>query len=791
MAKRRARIFETKYFSLIIAALVFGIFFVLANLTVLFDDVEHKVLDLHFFLKNTTQKRLFQEGVSVEARNPKVSEDISIIGIDLTSLNDYGKWPFPRYRFADLINAFSRIKRQEMRESALFIDVFFSDMDTNPADDALLESAMTSSNRVFLETVLRLGFSTSMDEDEYWKRLELLEEKNGKIKSIKGDWQDMPDNFGFEAPLQPFAKAVAGYGHANYTEDRDGIYRRQGLIAKIPRVLERIDVLELVPGFTADESSFERLAWKDLSGTFHFVKSPVTAESLEILKKELPRKSPPLRVDADGDGETEKDSFIVYKIRDSFMPAITLSLALNYFHRSIEDAEIVLGEYIRIPEPLKWDPETKEWKPYQIQLTPDSYDKDSGEVSKAGKRITLGEIKIPIDKYGRMLINYMGPPSSESGEGVQTYPVRSFSGYANMVKPPDESLWRSSMASSGKIQMVGAFSQGMAQDEKPSPFGLMYGIEIHANALNTILMDNFIIESPLWLNALILFAVILLVSVASSRLPSFISLGIVLVLVGGGFFGITSLFDSRSYLLPFSTSAIAAIFVFITIIVYRAMTEEKDKRVLRDMFGKYVSPDVVNQLVEDPPELGGVDKELTVFFSDIRGFSTLSENMSPQELVNHLNVYLAAMTDLVLEYGGTLDKYIGDAIMAFWGAPLPMADHAKRSCECALKQMEKLRELNALWPPERKLDIGIGLNSGIMTVGNMGSSLRMNYTLMGDNVNLGSRLEGTNKEYGTNIIVSEFTYGLVKDDFIFRELDVVRVKGKNKPVMIYELVAVK
>ncbi len=231
------------------------------------------------------------------------------------------------------------------------------------------------------------------------------------------------------------------------------------------------------------------------------------------------------------------------------------------------------------------------------------------------------------------------------------------------------------------------------------------------------------------------------------------------------------------------------IFSFVAIIVYRAMTEEKDKKMLRDTFGKYVSPQVVDQLVANPPELGGVDKDLTVFFSDIRGFSTLSENMSPQELVNHLNVYLAAMTDIILEYGGTLDKYIGDAIMAFWGAPLPQADHAARACACSLKQMEKLRELNLSWPPEKRINIGIGLNSGVMTVGNMGSSLRMNYTLMGDNVNLGSRLEGTNKEYGTNIIVSEMTYGLVKDKFIFRELDNVRVKGKNKPVGIYELVA--
>jgi len=188
------------------------------------------------------------------------------------------------------------------------------------------------------------------------------------------------------------------------------------------------------------------------------------------------------------------------------------------------------------------------------------------------------------------------------------------------------------------------------------------------------------------------------------------------------------------------------------------------------------------------PELGGVDKELTVLFSDIRGFTTLSEAMTPQELVIHLNTYLTAMTDIIMDYQGTLDKYVGDEVMCFWGAPISQADHALLACKCALRQMAKLAELNSVWPPERRIDIGIGINSGIMTVGNMGSIGRMNYTLMGDNVNLGARLEGTNKQYQTHIIISEYTFGLVKDHIIARELDNIRVKGKNKPVIIYELI---
>ncbi len=209
------------------------------------------------------------------------------------------------------------------------------------------------------------------------------------------------------------------------------------------------------------------------------------------------------------------------------------------------------------------------------------------------------------------------------------------------------------------------------------------------------------------------------------------------------------------------------------------------------MFGKYVPPEVVSEMMEKPPELGGIDKDLTVLFSDIRGFTSLSETMSPQELVNHLNEYLTSMTDCIMDYKGTLDKYVGDEIMCFWGAPISQEDHALRACVCAVEQMKLLDELNQKWPEEKRIDIGIGLNSGIMTVGNMGSQGRMNYTLMGDNVNLGARLEGTNKQYKTNIIISEFTYEQVKDKVVVRELDNIRVKGKNKPVLIYELVDIK
>jgi adenylate cyclase len=183
--------------------------------------------------------------------------------------------------------------------------------------------------------------------------------------------------------------------------------------------------------------------------------------------------------------------------------------------------------------------------------------------------------------------------------------------------------------------------------------------------------------------------------------------------------------------------------------------------------------------------------DITVMFSDIRGFTSISEKLDAQELALFLNGYLSDMTRIVFDTQGTLDKYIGDAVMAFWGAPYEDPGHAARACNAALAMMRRIRELQKQWESEGKprLDIGIGLNTGVASVGNMGSALRYGYTALGDAVNLSSRLEGLNKDYGTHILANESTYAAAKDaGFLFRELDIIRVKGKLQPVTIYELV---
>ncbi|MEM5947733.1 adenylate/guanylate cyclase domain-containing protein [Spirochaetia bacterium 38H-sp] len=786
MSVKKKKIFEPKIFGLMIGLFIFFVFLLLKLYTSIPQRLELKVFDTFLMLKpEATREIKTAEGRTQIIRTHKISDDILILGIDFKTLSNIGKWPFDRAVHANLINGFTRVTDISQRENSILLDIFFVEPQKDAYNDALLVKSIQDNNRVFLETVLELGEPPLKFKEELYKRQKTLVDTYGEIKNIKGNWEAVMPFYGMQPPLVPYGKAVKGYGHANYIADEDKIFRRQPLIAKLSTLIDVIPVESLTPDYKLNRNYFERLAWVDKEGFEHSVKYPLTNQSIIELKNTLKKMAPPVEEDTDSDGVIDKTYYIVKKYRDEFIPAITLSLALQYMNKSLDDVEVVLGKYIKIKNPQKFNSSTGKWETYKIVKQPAQY-KD-GEIIKQTEYQELDELKIPIDEQGKMLINFMGPGSDPTG--YQTFPVKSYYAYATNIPPSNQDKWRPSRGVANKIILVGAFAKGMAADEKPTPFGLMYGVEVHANALNTILMNNFITPLEDYYNIAILLLFILLICFYSSRMSTPVAF-ILTLFISLGFFFISNfiVFDIYNTTMDVAFPIVAGLFSFVSIVVYRVMTEEKDKRLIRETFGKYVNPSVVDQILSNPPELGGVDKELTVLFSDIRGFTTLSETMTPQELVNHLNVYLTEMTNIIFELDGTLDKYVGDEIMCFWGAPISQEDHALRACKCAIRQMDALRKLNESWPPEKRLNIGIGINSGIMTVGNMGSPGRMNYTLMGDNVNLGARLEGTNKMYMTNIIISEYTYALVKEHVIVRELDNIRVKGKNKPVLIYELI---
>ena len=343
--------------------------------------------------------------------------------------------------------------------------------------------------------------------------------------------------------------------------------------------------------------------------------------------------------------------------------------------------------------------------------------------------------------------------------------------------------------------LIGPTATGIA-DMRPTPFDPVFpGVEVHANFIDNLLNGQFI-RRGLREN-LIDIGFILLFSLAAGFLLSVVPAAratvVVVVLLGFFLWLSYDLFAvHRVWIAVFLPTATLSV-NYASIISYRFFFEEREKRKVHGMFGHYVAPSVIRLLMDQPEllRLGGEEKELTAMFSDIRGFTALSEGLSPEELVGLLNEYLSEMTETIFRHWGTLDKYIGDAIMAFWGSPYPQTDHAERACRAALEMLQVLKKLQDRLEAEGRpqINIGVGINSGPMVVGNMGSKNRMNFTIMGDEVNLASRLEGTNKEFGTHIIISESTYQATSHLVVARELDLIRVKGKMRPVRIYELLA--
>ena len=395
--------------------------------------------------------------------------------------------------------------------------------------------------------------------------------------------------------------------------------------------------------------------------------------------------------------------------------------------------------------------------------------------------IQMGDTFIPTDETGQMMINYLGPPKT-----FTHYPITDI--INNRI--PKGTF-------KNKMVLVGTTALGI-YDMRNTPFSLVYpGLEVHATIIDNTLAQNFLIR-PDWIKILDVLAIILMGVVTGLIIPRLnavkgilfaICLFIAHILLSRLFFVNYGLWFNITYPLA------ALIVLYVSHTIYKYVTEERERKKIKGAFTYYVSSSVVNEMLKHPEKLklGGERKELTVLFSDIKGFTTIAEGLTPEELVNLLNEYLTVMTDVVFKYDGTLDKYIGDAIMAVYGAPLDLPDHPFKACRSALEMIKELQKLNEKWIGEGRqaFDIRIGINTGPMMVGNMGSKQRFDFTAMGDSVNLGSRLEGANKSYKTDIIIGELTYERVKNEFVCMELDSVRVKGKKKPVKIYSLVGVK
>lgn len=392
--------------------------------------------------------------------------------------------------------------------------------------------------------------------------------------------------------------------------------------------------------------------------------------------------------------------------------------------------------------------------------------------------ISIKDLTVPVDEGGAFALNFYG------GAGAfKTYSaVDVMEGRVGADELRD------------RLVFVGV-TETAVYDIRPTPVDSLFpGVDIHATVAGNVIEQRFLIHDT----RVVIFDLFM---TAFMPLALSVALGVVrrtyasLLVYAGLFIALVlldfHLFSAYGVKAGVVYPALSLTLAYLTGEAYRNAVVERRNRYLKKAFSTYVSSQLVSEILKDPNrlKLGGEKRVVTVLFSDIRGFTGLSETLPPERLVALLNEYLNPMTRIVLEEEGMLDKYIGDAVMAVFNAPLEIREHPGKACTAALKMISRLDGLNSGWMAQGypAIDIGIGINTGEAVVGNMGAELRFDYTAIGDTVNLASRLEGMNKLYGTHILVSESTRATVRDEFVFREIDLVRVKGKQRPVVVYEL----
>jgi adenylate cyclase len=390
-------------------------------------------------------------------------------------------------------------------------------------------------------------------------------------------------------------------------------------------------------------------------------------------------------------------------------------------------------------------------------------------------RLVVGDHELPIDDSGELRIDFLGPTGTVPA-------VSALDVLEGRVSRP---------AIDGKLVLIAPTAVGF--DSRPTPFsGAAPGVEIHASVIDNLLVGRGLVRPP-WLVPIEAAGIVALGGATG-------------VLIWwrafGGAIGALALYAIYAAVsqLAFAFQGVVATIVYPFVVViagtiaglgYQYATEARQRRWVRNAFERYVGGEVADLLAREPERLGlgGERRTLSILFTDIRGFSSITERMTPETLAELLTEHLGAQTSIVFRHEGFVDKYIGDAIMAFWGAPLDVPDHARRACLAALDIAAAMPALRARWHARGwpEIHIGVGVDTGDAVVGNFGSAERFSYTAISDHVNLASRLEGLNKEYGTGILVSEHTRAAIGDEFVCREIDCVQVKGKAQPVTVYEL----
>ena len=401
------------------------------------------------------------------------------------------------------------------------------------------------------------------------------------------------------------------------------------------------------------------------------------------------------------------------------------------------------------------------------------------------RNLTVGGRKIPIDRNGYAILRYRGPSGTHkvyNAAAVLQSEIQIQNGEQPNIRDPN--------AFKDKYVLFGFSAPGL-YDLRSSPIsGVFPGVEIYATLLDNLLSGDFIRRLPVWTTLALLLVLSLIcafsLTYVSRTASTVAAIAIFISMPVGLSFGAYH----KGYWLPLVVLEAAIVITIGLALLVNYVTEGHQKRFIKNAFKHFLSPEVIEQLIVHPErlKLGGERRVLTIFFSDLQGFTSISENLDPEELIELLNEYLSAMTDIIQEEGGTIDKYEGDAIIAFWNAPLEVADHAVRAVRAALRCQARLAEMRPAFKKRIGADMNmrIGINTGLSVVGNLGSHARFDYTVLGDAVNLASRLEGANKQFGTYTMISRSTCDLVAKHFAVRELARLAVVGRKEPVKVYE-----
>jgi adenylate cyclase len=767
----------------------------LLSLTSIYQLFELKLYDLRFRVKPA----------------PAQWEMLTFLDIDDNAIKVGGQFPWPRYIYAD---GLSVLAKEGMRQIAF--DVQFMDESPRIArKEALasllekaragarpsaeeIEKAVTDNDKLLANsfkltgnTVLSYSFlneKISMDHldkkarQEYDAAYRYFTEKASV--PVPGDqaaeFESLvsPDRKMIQFPIPPLTRQARAFGYVDSDFDTDGISRKIRLV----RVFEGRIYFHLALAMLIEQCGIKLDDVKVFPGSRIVLTNAVNPRTMV-------RHDIPIPID-------DKGMLIINWAGD---------FGTSFHHLSFS----ALLEYGNFQEPVyaflndKTDPFLREHRAVRTAAAAE-FTKRSVEfaaakdpAARAERWKALMETRASLKTADEAILKAIDTEAAQAAEKNKGASKRDLEEMVTSLKNLSAAFKLVSEVDRLRdTTSVIGLTATASQDMGVTPISAEYPmVGTYHNIFNTIIQGNYVHKAHPLVNALLMIAIALGAGVLIQRLNA---MQIIIAIIAG-FLGVTLaailVFALANLWLDQLGISLALLLPSVGIGAIKFASEESQKRFIKSAFSNYLSPLVIDEIIKHPEslQLGGELREISIFFSDVAGFSTISEKLNPQQLVALLNEYLSEMTDIILSYGGTVDKYEGDAIIAFFGAPHPFPDHAAKLCFAAIDMKKRLAELRELWRSSGRdeLKVRMGMNTGMAVVGNMGSKMRMDYTMMGDSVNLAARLEGVNKKYGTYAMISENTFNQAKDVIEARELDIIRVVGKEEPTKVYELLGRK